>query len=148
MKTCPKCKAEVADDANVCPVCGETLTDPVQDDKAVFDHTREFDPKDISDNKVISMLVYLLGLLGVLFALIAGTKSEYVSFHVRQSLKMTVVEILLTIASVLLCWTFIVPIAASVCVIILFVLRIIAFFQICKGKACEPAIIRGLKFLK
>lgn len=148
MKTCPKCKAEVADDVNVCPVCGEQLTAPAQDDKATFDHTSEFDPKDISDNKVISMLVYLLGLVGVLFAMIAGTKSDYVAFHVRQSLKITVVEILLSIVTVLLCWTFIVPIAASVCAIILLVLRIIAFFQICKGKACEPAIIRGLKFLK
>lgn len=150
MKTCPKCNAEVADDAKVCPACGAELVakEEVKTDKAEFDHTAEFDAKDISDNKVICMLVYLLGLVGVLFAMIAGTKSDYVAFHVRQSLKITVVDILLGIACALLCWTFIVPIAASVCFIIILVLRIIAFFQICKGKACEPAIIRNLKFLK
>lgn len=32
--------------------------------------------------------------------------------------------------------------------IILLVLRIISFFQICSGKAKEPAIIRSLGFLR
>ncbi|MCM1537737.1 MAG: hypothetical protein NC254_05000, partial [bacterium] len=38
--------------------------------------------------------------------------------------------------------------AAAVCKAIIFVIRIIAFFQIAAGKAKEPAIIRSLKFLK
>ena len=48
----------------------------------------------------------------------------------------------------LLCWTVIVPIAAAVVYVILLVLKVIAFFSICSGKAKEPAIIRNLGFLK
>lgn len=113
-----------------------------------YDHTSEFDPKDISDNKVISMLVYLLGWIGVIIALLACNNSPYTAFHVRQSLKFTVVEILVAIISLVLCWTFIVPIAAGIFAIVLFVIKIICFFQICNGKAKEPAIIRSLNFLK
>ena len=32
--------------------------------------------------------------------------------------------------------------------LILFVLKIIAFFQVCGGKAKEPSIIRSLGFLR
>ena len=33
------------------------------------DHTAEFDPEDIADNKVIAMAAYLLGTLGIIIAL-------------------------------------------------------------------------------
>ncbi len=113
-----------------------------------FDHTAEFDSKDISDNKVIAMLVYLLGAIGIIIALLFSQKSDYVAFHVRQALKFLVVETLVGIISVFLCWTFIVPIAASIFLVILLVIKIICFFDICSGKAKEPAVIRELKFLK
>lgn len=113
-----------------------------------FDHTAEFDPKDISDNKVIAMLCYLLGSIGVIIALLAANKSDYAAFHVRQALKLTVVNVLLGIVAIVLAITIVVPIAAAICVGIVSVLRIIAFFQICCGKAKEPAIIRNLKFLR
>ena len=48
----------------------------------------------------------------------------------------------------LLCWTIIVPIVGGVCLAIVLVLKVICFFQICSGKAKEPAIIRSLGFLK
>ena len=113
-----------------------------------YDHTAEFAAKDISDNKVISMLVYLMGAIGIVIALLAANTSPYAAFHVRQALKFTVVNILLSIAAVVLCWTFIVPIAAGVAALVLLVIKIICFFQICKGKAVEPYIIRSLTFLK
>lgn len=113
-----------------------------------YDHTAEFDPKDISDNKVISMLVYLMGAIGIVIALLASNTSKYVSFHVRQALKFTVVEILSSIIAIVLCWTIIVPIAYGVLILVLTVIKFICFFQICSGKAKEPAIIRNLKFLK
>ena len=37
-----------------------------------YDHTAEFDPKDISDNKVLAMLVYLMGAVGIIIALLAS----------------------------------------------------------------------------
>ena len=113
-----------------------------------YDHTSEFDAKDISDNKVYCMLAYLLGTVGVILALLASADSPYTKFHIRQALKFTVVNILLAIVTAILCWTIIVPVAAGIMFTVLFVIKIICFFQICGGKAKEPAIIRGLGFLK
>lgn len=94
------------------------------------------------------MLVYLMGVIGIIYALLAGKDSKYVAFHVRQALKFEVVTILLGIVMALLCWTIIVPIVGGVCMAIVLVLKVICFFQICSGKAKEPAIIRSLGFLK
>ena len=113
-----------------------------------FDHTSEFDPKDISDNKVICMLIYLAGYIGILVALLMANTSKYTAFHVRQALKFEVANILGALITVVLCWTFIVPIAYGILAVALAVIRIICFFQICKGQAKEPAIIRSLKFMK
>ncbi|MDO4608142.1 MAG: zinc ribbon domain-containing protein, partial [Clostridia bacterium] len=113
-----------------------------------YDHTAEFDAKDISDNKVIAMLVYLLGTVGIIIALLAGSNSPYASFHARQALKFMVVEMLAAVCALVLCWTIIVPLAYLILSITLTVIKFICFFQICSGKAKEPAIIRGLNFLK
>lgn len=59
-----------------------------------YDHTAEFDPKDISDNKVFAMLCYLMDFIGIIVALLATHSSKYTMFHVRQALKITVVSIL------------------------------------------------------
>ena len=113
-----------------------------------YDHTAEFSPKDISDNKVIAILVYLMGTIGVIIALLASKESPYVAFHLRQGLKFLVVEVLVGIVSAVLFFTLIVPIAGGIFLIVLWVIKIICFFQICCGKAKEPAIIRSLGFLK
>ena len=168
MKVCPNCKSQISDEVVFCPVCGTNVGGiapqgapfvaqgapyqqaPVyqykQPDPA--DHTAEFDAADISENKTIAMLPYLLGTLGIIIALIAMNQSKYISFHVRQALKLIVVNTLLGLAAAILVWTFIVPIAAGICMFIVFVLKIIAFFQVCSGKAQEPAIIKNLGFLK
>lgn len=161
MKFCPKCGNQVNDDVTFCPACGASMTTGQPTPGAVppvyaapvpavdpYDHTAEFDTKDISNNKVICMLAYLLGTMGVIIALLASHDSPYTSFHLRQALKFTVVEILTTIATAILCWTFIIPIAAGIFLTMLFVLKIICFFQICSGKAKEPWLIRSLGFLK
>lgn len=121
-----------------------------------YDHTAEFDPKDISDNKVFAMLVYLMGILGVVIALLASHASPYAMFHVRQSLKLTVTGTLALIAAaivaVVLVWTIFIPlivlVAYGIVSVILFVLQIICFFNVCYGKAKEPAIICKLGFLR
>ena len=41
------------------------------------DHTAEFNPKDISDNKVMAMLPYLMGTIGIIIALLACRESAY-----------------------------------------------------------------------
>lgn len=139
------------DNTAFCSNCGFSFTGqpampmPVIDP---YDHTEEFDPADISENKVIAMLPYLMGWVGIIIALLAVNNSHYVSFHVKQAIKFSVVEILLGIVAVVLFWTFLVPIAAVILCIVLAVVKIICFFQICSGKAKEPAIIRNLTFLK
>lgn len=189
MKLCPKCNAQLNDEAQFCNVCGSRIelqqnnTQTAQGQSQYqqsqaqynqaqynqgqaqynqaqynqnqyqqfynsFDHTREFEAKDISENKVLAMMVYLMGTVGIIVALLAGCKSPYLSFHVRESLKITVTNILLSIIALVLCWTFIVPFACGVMAIVFFVIKIICFFQICQGKAVEPAIIRSLKFFK
>lgn len=164
MKICPNCQAQLDDAAAFCTNCGTHFAAPAQPQGQPqtqyappqqaytapdpFDHTAEFDPKDISDNKVFAMLGYLLGTIGIIIALLASHSSAYAMFHVRQALKFTVVNILMTIAAAVLCWTFIVPIAAAIMYCVLFVIKIICFFSICSGKAKEPAIIRSLGFLK
>lgn len=164
MKICPNCRNQLKDEAVFCPFCGTNTAgapQPPQDSYQPvppyaqpvpafdpYDHTADFDPQDISDNKVICMLVYLMGIVGVLLALLASSTSKYAAFHVRQALKITVVTTLVSIASALLCWTFIVPIAAGIFVIVLFVVKVICFFQICNGKAKEAPIVRSLNFLK
>ena len=112
-----------------------------------IDHTNEFDAEDISKNKIFAMLVYLLDFMGIIIALLAGP-SEYVRFHVRQALKFTVVEVLTAICIAVLVWTILVPIAGAIFLLVLLVIKIICFIQVCKGKACEPAIIRSIGFLE
>ena len=112
------------------------------------DHTAEYSQKDISDNKVMAMVPYLLGTIGVIIALLASRESPYTYFHVRQSLKITVCSALVGIISALLFWTVLVPIAGGICMVILIVVRIISFFQVCSGTAKEAAIIGSFNFLR
>ena len=150
MKYCPNCHLTYDDSANVCGQCGAPLANvPVQAGAAVADptdHTAEFSAKDISDNKVFAMLPYLMSFIGVIIALLAAPASPYTMFHVRQGLKIAVVEILVAIVGSIipiLGW-----IALGICIIILLVVEIICFFRVCKGLAKEPPIISGLGFLK
>ena len=151
MKFCPNCGTQMEDNAAFCPTCGAQPTaapNGVYAPVDPYDHTAEFDRKDISDNKVYAMLVYLMGTIGIIIALLAAQNSRFVAFHVRQALKIVAVNLLMTIVALVLCWTIIVPIAAGVMAVVFWVIKIICFFQICSGKAKEPAIIRSLGFLK
>lgn len=161
MKICPNCNSQVEDNAVFCNNCGtQFIANPQQPNYQMppqptyapafdpYDHTAEFDAKDVSENKVISMLVYLMGAIGIVIALLASNTSPYAAFHVRQALKFTVVEILSLICTALLFWTVIVPIAYGALMLTLTVIKFICFFQICSGKAKEPAIIRSLSFLR
>ena len=77
MKTCPNCNVQLDDAATFCANCGARISESAQaqpqytQNTAVppqgdpYDHTAEFDPQDISDNKVFAMLGYLLGTVGI-----------------------------------------------------------------------------------
>ena len=174
MKICPNCHQQLDDSCQFCVSCGVDVSavpsfdaqnngqyqqntdannnqyqqpyqQPVVPD---FDHTAEYDVEDIRENKLFAMFAHLCGFMGIIVALLACKDSGFVKFHIKQSLKIEIAAILVAIISALLCWTFIVPIAGAVFFIIFFVLKIILFFQAASGKAKEPAIIRGLNFLK
>ena len=154
MKFCPNCRLTYDDSANVCGQCGGPLQLIPQQYREMpqmmdpTDHTAEFNPQDISENKVFAMLPYILSFIGVIIALLAAPSSPYTMFHVRQGLKILVTEILVGICAAVLAITIIVPIAASICILILAVIEIICFFRVCKGEAKEPPIIKNLSFLK
>lgn len=118
MKTCPNCGAQMQDDSLFCTACGTRLEQQEQEQNQQeqqqqqsyrqqpmggyaytppYDHTAEFDAKDISDNKVLAMLCYLTGTIGIIIALLGSNRSAYAAFHVRQALKITVLNILLAI---------------------------------------------------
>ncbi len=114
------------------------------------DHTAEFSPAEVADNKLFAALIYALSIVGVVIALLANlnNKSAYLKFHIKQGLKLFIANMIVTVASLVLCWTFIVPIAGAVCAIILVVVQIICFIQTLRNKSVEPPIISGLGFLK
>lgn len=124
------------------------------------DFTHTFEADDISKNKVFAIEVYLvslispmgvlfpIGLLGVIIALLAAQKSPFAMFHVRESMKLLVADVLLLVIAVLLFWTIIVPIAAAICSIILFVVKIICFVRAAKGQAKLAPIVGGMKLFR
>ena len=153
MAFCSNCGKPLPENAPFCEHCGapagQSIPVPyMQPYVDPADHTSEFDPTDISENKVYAMSAYLLSVVGVLIALLAAPGSKYAAFHARQSLKLQLVTVLVGILSVVLCWTVIVPIAGGICCAILLVIKIICFFQVCSGKAKDAPIVGKLGFLK
>lgn len=149
MKFCPNCGAELPEGALACPSCGASFASAAPAAPAnPWDHTAEYDPADISENKVMAMLPYAVGILGVIVAMLARSDSPYTDFQVRQYLKLLVCKFVVGVISAVLCFTFIVPIAGCICLAILFVIQVICFVRVCLGKAVEAPIVRNLGFLK
>ena len=154
MKLCPKCNTQLEDSAAFCPNCGTqfipnaTVTQQPYIPADSADHTAEYDPADIQQNKLYAAICYILSALGIIIALLAAKESPFVQFHVRQSLKLMICEILLALIAIVGAITIIVPIAAWVCIIILAVVEIICFFRAIQGRAVEAPIVKGLNFLK
>jgi len=148
MKFCPECGAELAEGAVKCEKCGvdvNTVVAPVV--VKAYDHTAEFDTEDIENNKVYALLGYLLGFIGLIIVFLGAKESKYAMFHAKQALKIEITAILAAIVLAILWWTCIVTIAAIVLFGMLFVVDIIAVFQVFGGKAKEPWLVRSLKFL-
>ena len=109
------------------------------------DHTAEFDAQDISDNKIIAMSAYLLGVLGIVIALLAAPESKYASFHARQALKLNIASILCVVIMIV---PFIGWIVGPIASLVVSVVMIICFVHVCQGKAKDAPIIGKLGFFK
>ena len=108
------------------------------------DHTREFDPWDIDDNRLIAVLPYLFSVLGMIAAVLIQD-SPFVRFHLKN-------EIRLTVAALIACIVCLVPfigwLVGGVFLIILCVLKVIAIIQVLSGKAKEIPILCTIDFLR
>ncbi len=174
MKFCTNCGESLEENATVCPKCGTAVggAQPSPAPQPDFqqaqqpymgapnpayqqqmyaydpaDHTAEMDEKDIVENKTLAITMYLFGWMGMLIAAIAAKASKFVPFHLRQVLKFELLATLVGIVTLLLCWTIIVPIAASIFYIVLLVVKIIGFVNVCSGKAKELPVVSAFKFL-
>ena len=159
MNICPKCGTQFADDGTFCPTCGTPVAQnnayaqgyaaqPGAYDQPVAavdpkNHTAEYDATDISDNKLIAVLAYF-GIIGVIAAAIINRDSKFVMFHIRQSIKLFILQILLTICCILIIT---IPIV-GICEVILFVVQIIGAVYAIQGKAKELPIVSSFGFLK
>lgn len=146
MAFCSNCGKELPEGATVCPGCGASIKGAAVD-PSIWDHTEEFDAKDISDNKVYALSAYLFSLVGIFLCHLLAKESEYAQFHAREALKIDVVTIVVYLLSCVFCWTCIIPVAGIIFVVILLVVRVICFVQVCKGQAKEPWLIRSIKAL-
>lgn len=146
MSFCPNCGTELEEGVTVCSNCGNSVTGVIVEANN-YDHTAEFDAEDIESNKIFAILGYCVGFIGIIIAALAAKDSKYAQFHIKQALKIEVTAILAALATTLLCWTCIVPIAGIILILILTVLEFIAMVQVLMGLAKEPWLVRSFKFL-
>lgn len=112
------------------------------------DHTAEFDAEDISANKPFAMLVYIGSIVGLIVSILMKKDSRYLDFHIRQSVKIYIIELLCVLLCMFLSWLIIPMIIAIIAIIVLLVVRVICFVQVAKGQSKEPEIIKSIGFLK
>lgn len=164
MKICQNCKTQVDDNATFCTTCGAPVGGAPQPDYQQnpmpnayptmnvnpTDHTAEFSPEEVHDNKLFALMVYLFSFVGVFLAAIINLnhKSEYLKFHIKQSVKLLITETIVAFITAILSWTCIVAIAGAIALVIILVVQIICFIQTCRNKSVEPPIISSLGFLK
>ncbi|MBR1641773.1 MAG: zinc-ribbon domain-containing protein [Butyrivibrio sp.] len=109
------------------------------------DHTSEFDPQDIADNKLFAILPYLFSCIAGIIVGIYVKDSEFVKFHIKNSIRIDVTAFLLLLVCII---PFIGWVVAIIGVVVLVVIDIIALVWAFQGKAKELPIISSIGFLK
>jgi uncharacterized membrane protein len=109
------------------------------------DHTAEFDPRDIADNKLLAVIPYFFGIIAGLVAGIYVKESAFYKFHLKNALRLEIATILAFIPAIIpfLGWA----VTGVLCAIIV-VIEIIAIVWVFQGKAKDLPIIGGIGFLK
>lgn len=177
MKYCTKCGTQCDDSANACSACGTLFNAPVQVNKndhtaefkkedieknkffALIPHViavlgliqtvKISNIISVFQNLIlgssVNLTVFSLSIFGIIVSYMLAKDSEYACFHIKNAMKFTVLEAIIAVLSIV---PAVGAIFYTVCIIICVVLRIIEFFNICGGKAKDPAIIRSMGFLK
>lgn len=109
------------------------------------DHTSEFDPKDIADNKLFAILPYLFSCIAGIIVGIYVKDSEFVKFHIKNSIRIDITVLLLLVLCII---PFIGWVVAILGLIVVSVIDIIAIVWAFQGKAKELPIIGSIGFLK
>ncbi len=109
------------------------------------DHTAEFDPKDIADNKLFAILPYLFSCIAGIIVGIYVKDSEFVKFHIKNSIRIDITVLLLLVICII---PFIGWVVAIIGLLVLSVIDIIAIVWAFQGKAKELPIISSIGFLK
>lgn len=151
MKTCPKCGAQVADDAGFCTVCGfnfgaagaaqsapqgapQPQPQPQYQQAPVAAAAPLYAPVNPCD-KVLGIVAVMCGFIGVILAYfggdVNGQRSDYLRFYANEGL----VIALFTLISI-------VPFIGWIWGIFMFVITIIAIVNACKGLT-KPVLFFG-----
>ena len=114
------------------------------------DHTAEYDPSDIEQNKIMAVLAYISWL--VLIPLFAAKESRFARFHCNQGIVLAIVEIVVWIAFgilgklPLIGWIF--AVLEWLISLVCFAFAILGIINAVNGKAKELPFIGGINILK
>lgn len=98
MAYCRNCGAEIDENVKFCPACGKptgvetkSAEDKFKEITNTKDHTNEYTPEDIEQNKIISLFSYL-GIL-ILVPVFGAKDSPYARYHINQGLALLILEV-------------------------------------------------------
>ena len=126
----------------------------INDLKNMKDHTSEFDPADIQNNKTMGILSYI-GLL-VLIPIFAAKESKFARFHANQGLVLVIAQAIVTVVlSILATLLGLIPyvgwipaLLIRLVIPVVYIPSIIGIINAAKGQAKELPIIGGIRILK
>ena len=152
MAYCRYCGAKLEDGTAFCPNCGAKIdaekteskgkTDFSDDLKKLTDTpdtTANYDPHDISDNKVMAILCYI-GILW-LIPFLTTKESPFVKYHLNQGLTLLILALVVAAVS----W---IPVVGWLCSVVVFALAILGIVNVVNGKAQELPVIGKFTLLK
>ncbi|MBQ9080776.1 MAG: DUF4870 domain-containing protein [Clostridia bacterium] len=140
MPICKKCGAEYAEDAQSCPVCGESL------------EKKQGMPFEVdADSKIYAILSYI-GVL-VLIPILCAKQSRFVRFHANQGLVLFICELIAAAVSAILWW---IPVVGQILGLVIglplylvtVVFMVIGIINAYGGKQKELPLIGQLTLLK
>ena len=108
------------------------------------DHTAEFDPRDIADNRLFAILTYFASIPGIIVALLVR-ESAYTRFHAKNEIRLMLASILAMIPAIIpvLGWFI-----TGILELVIFVVRVIAIVYAFQDKARDLPFIGGIGLFK